>query len=108
MCGTRSRRLAEAVAAVQLCKASVPVPTATVCWPGGGGLLSRCGSWRWQGNRQNARNAPPHLGLYECLIHQKWRSMGEQTLAADGRSFTDVNWNSGKEDEKTTGVYVKQ
>jgi hypothetical protein len=35
-------------------------------------------------------------------------NMGEQTLAADGRSFSDVNWDAGKENEKSTGVYVKQ
>jgi hypothetical protein len=34
--------------------------------------------------------------------------MGEQTLAADGRSFSDVNWNPGKEDEKTTGVFLRK
>lgn len=45
---------------------------------------------------------------YEMKVNGKPDNMGEQTLAADGRSFTDVNWNPGKEDEKTTGVYVKQ
>ena len=45
---------------------------------------------------------------YVMKIDGKTDNVGEQTLAADGRSFTDVNWNAGKEDEKTTGVYVKQ
>ena len=45
---------------------------------------------------------------YVMKIGGKTDNTGEQTLAADGRSFTDVNWNAGKEDEKTTGVYVKQ
>ena len=45
---------------------------------------------------------------YVMKIDGKPDSMGEQTIAADGRSFSDVNWNSGKETEKTTGVYVKQ
>ena len=31
-----------------------------------------------------------------------------QTLAPDGKSYTDVSWSPGKESEKTTGVYVKQ
>jgi hypothetical protein len=45
---------------------------------------------------------------YVMKIHGKTDNLGEQTLAADGRSFSDVNWNPGKENEKTTGVYVKQ
>jgi hypothetical protein len=45
---------------------------------------------------------------YVMKIDGKIDSEGEQTLAADHRSFTDVNWTPGKEDEKTTGVYVKQ
>ena len=35
-------------------------------------------------------------------------SYGIQTLAADGKSFTDVSWSAGKPGEKGTGVYVKQ
>jgi hypothetical protein len=31
-----------------------------------------------------------------------------QTLAPDGKSYTDVSWSPGKESEKTTAVYVKQ
>jgi hypothetical protein len=45
---------------------------------------------------------------YVMKIGGKTDNMGEQTLAADGRSFSDVNWNPGKENEKTTGVYLKQ
>lgn len=33
---------------------------------------------------------------------------GRQTMAADGASYTDVSWSPGKEDEKSTAVYVKQ
>ncbi len=33
---------------------------------------------------------------------------GVDTLAADGKSFTESSWSSGKESEKTTGFYVKQ
>ena len=29
-------------------------------------------------------------------------------MAADGGSFTDTNWNAGREKEKTVAVYVKQ
>jgi hypothetical protein len=45
---------------------------------------------------------------YVMKIDGNVDNMGEQTLAADGRSFSDVNWNPGKENEKTTGVFVKQ
>jgi hypothetical protein len=33
---------------------------------------------------------------------------GVQTMAADGKSYTDVTWPAGKPNETTTGVYVKQ
>jgi hypothetical protein len=45
---------------------------------------------------------------YVMKIDGKTDNIGEQTLAADGHSFTDVNWSPGKEGEKTTGVYIKQ
>ncbi|MBS0388775.1 MAG: hypothetical protein JSR15_09870 [Proteobacteria bacterium] len=50
----------------------------------------------------------PTTTRYTMKVDGKVDSMGEQTLAADGRSFTDVNWTPGKEDEKSTAVYVKQ
>jgi hypothetical protein len=45
---------------------------------------------------------------YVMKINGKTDNIGEQTLAADGRSFSDLNWNPGKEQEKTTAVYLKQ
>jgi hypothetical protein len=33
---------------------------------------------------------------------------GVQTLSADGHSFTDVSWSSGKQDEKESGFYIRQ
>jgi hypothetical protein len=45
---------------------------------------------------------------YVMKIKGETDSMGEQTLAADRHSFSDVNWNPGKENEKSTGVYLKQ
>jgi hypothetical protein len=45
---------------------------------------------------------------YVTKVNGKTDNLGEETLAADGRSFTDMNWNPGKESEKTTGVYLKQ
>jgi hypothetical protein len=35
-------------------------------------------------------------------------SYGVWSLAADGKSYTDVSWSSGKKNEKTTAVYNKQ
>jgi len=45
---------------------------------------------------------------YVLKINGKPDSYGVQTLARDGRSFSDTSWNAGKESEKTTAVYVKQ
>jgi hypothetical protein len=45
---------------------------------------------------------------YVMKINGKTDNIGEQTLAADGHSFSDLNWNPGKETEKTTAVYLKQ
>jgi hypothetical protein len=45
---------------------------------------------------------------YVLKINGKPDSYGVQTLAPDGRSFTDTTWSPGKENEKTTAVYVKQ
>jgi hypothetical protein len=33
---------------------------------------------------------------------------GVQTMAPDGKSYTDVSWTAGKPNEKETAVYVKQ
>lgn len=45
---------------------------------------------------------------YTMKINGKPDSIGVQSIAADGASFTDTNWNPGRETEKTTSVYVKQ
>lgn len=49
----------------------------------------------------------PNKIRYVMKVNGQTDNMGEQTLAADGRSFSDVNWIPGKENEKTTGVFVK-
>jgi hypothetical protein len=70
-------------------------------------------------NPLTAPNMPPGMTIswempsptkikYVMKVNGKTDNLGEQTLAADGKSFSDVNWNPGKENEKTTGVYVKQ
>jgi hypothetical protein len=45
---------------------------------------------------------------YTIKLNGKPDSIGVQTIAADGNSFTDTNWNPGRASEKTTAVYVKQ
>jgi hypothetical protein len=45
---------------------------------------------------------------YVVKVNGKPDSYGVQTLASDGKSFTDVSWSAGKPGEKGTGVYVKQ
>jgi hypothetical protein len=45
---------------------------------------------------------------YVIKIDGKVDNEGVQAIAADGRTFTDTNWNPGHPREKTTAVYVKQ
>jgi hypothetical protein len=45
---------------------------------------------------------------YVMKFNGKPDNYGVDTMAADGRSYTDVNWSAGKESEKTTAVYVRQ
>jgi hypothetical protein len=45
---------------------------------------------------------------YVVKVNGKPNSYGTQTLAADGKSFTDVSWSAGKPDEKGKGFYAKQ
>lgn len=45
---------------------------------------------------------------YVIKVNGKEDSEGVSTIAADGRSYSDVSWTPGKEDEKQTAVYVKQ
>jgi hypothetical protein len=50
----------------------------------------------------------PNETKYVMKVNGKVDSVGTQTIAADGRSFSDVSWTPGKENEKQTAVYVKQ
>jgi len=45
---------------------------------------------------------------YVMKIDGKIDSEGVQSIAPDGRSFTDTNWNADRASEKTIAVYVKQ
>jgi hypothetical protein len=45
---------------------------------------------------------------YTIKMDGKPDTFGIQTMATDGRSFTDVSWSPGKENEKQTAVYIKQ
>ena len=45
---------------------------------------------------------------YVVKVNGKPDTVGVQTIAAGGHSFSDVSWTPGKESEKQTAVYVKQ
>ncbi len=51
--------------------------------------------------------APGKLSTVNKL-NGKIDSYSMQTLAADGKTFTEVDWNAGTPSQKTTSVYVKQ
>ena len=53
-------------------------------------------------------SGPPHAVLYKIAIQGKPLAEGKMTLAADGKSFLDVSWEPGKENEKTTSFYARQ
>lgn len=50
----------------------------------------------------------PRKITYTVKENGKTLGEGEQTLAANGKSFTDQSWVPGKENEKQTSVYDKQ
>ncbi|HEY5382143.1 MAG TPA: hypothetical protein VIJ65_07795 [Acidobacteriaceae bacterium] len=54
------------------------------------------------------KQVSPHRMDYTVALNGKAIGEGYQTLAADGKSFTDVSWTPGQQTEKTTGVFVKQ
>lgn len=56
----------------------------------------------------SAKRESPRKITYIIKYHGKPDQYGVQTLSADGRSYTDVSWAPGREDEKGTGVYEKQ
>lgn len=45
---------------------------------------------------------------YSIKLNSEPITVGVETIAADGKSFADVSYTPGKEDEKITAVYVKQ
>lgn len=60
------------------------------------------------GTTISTKRLSPTKLRYVFKINGKTDNMGEWTLATDGGSFTDMNWIPGRENEKTTAVYVKQ
>lgn len=54
------------------------------------------------------RMVTSHELSYTIKLDGKPQAYGIQTLAADGKSFTDVSWSAGKATEKQTGFYAKQ
>jgi hypothetical protein len=61
-----------------------------------------------QGSTFSAKAAGPRKLTYTIKYHGKIESTGTQTVAPDGKSYTDVSWSPGKMNEKATAVYVKQ
>ena len=60
------------------------------------------------GTTVSMKAASPSKISYVWRLNGKPDGYGVQTVAADGKSFTDVSWNPGKEAEKSTAYYVKQ
>jgi len=56
----------------------------------------------------NYKLKSPKQLSYVVKFNGKPDTYGVQTLAADGRSYKDVSWNPGKENEKSTSVFIKQ
>jgi hypothetical protein len=54
------------------------------------------------------KQVSPRRMDYTVTINGKTIGEGYQTLAADGKSFTDTSWTPGQEAVKTTGVFNKQ
>jgi hypothetical protein len=50
----------------------------------------------------------PRKFSYTVKLDGKPQNYGVQTLAANGKSYTDVSWSAGKTSEKQTAFYVKQ
>jgi hypothetical protein len=60
------------------------------------------------GTTISIKSESPTKMSYIIKVNGKAEDYGVTTLAADGRSYTDVSWSPGKENEKSTGVYIRQ
>jgi hypothetical protein len=60
------------------------------------------------GTTVSTKTLSPTKLRYVFKMNGKTDNMGEWAIASDGGSFTDTNWIPGRENEKTTAVYVKQ
>jgi hypothetical protein len=60
------------------------------------------------GSTYAAKLVAPNKITYVMKFNGQPDMYGESTMAADGRSYSDVSWNPGKEGEKSTALYVKQ
>ncbi len=49
-----------------------------------------------------------HRILYTYKLNGTVESVEIQTLAGDGKTFTDVSWTPGKRSERSTALYVRQ
>ena len=60
------------------------------------------------GTTVSMRAVSPTKISYVWRLNGKPDSYGVQTLAANGKSFTDVSWSPGKQAEKSTAYFVRQ
>jgi hypothetical protein len=60
------------------------------------------------GLTQSFKVTSPTKISYMSKLDGKTMIYGVQTLAADGKSFTDVSWKPGQSSEKETAVYIKE
>ena len=60
------------------------------------------------GSTATYRRITSHRIVHSLKVNGIAFSVGVQTLARDGRSFTDVTWVPGKRYERSIGVFIKQ
>lgn len=60
------------------------------------------------GMTYSAKFEGPSKIRYSVKFGGEAATVGVETMAADGKTFTDVSYTPGKEDEKFTALYVKQ
>jgi hypothetical protein len=66
------------------------------------------GPMHFRASLSHSSKSLPAKSLTLLRATEKPNSYGIQTLAADGKSFTDVSWSAGKSGEKATGFYAKR
>jgi len=73
-----------------------------------GADFSATGPMQPAGYTMSMKLVAPNKLSYVYKLNGKPDSYSVQTMAPDGKSFTDVSWPAGAQSEKTTSVYVRQ